>query len=142
MVQVVKLGDRSKAGFQTLHLHEGRNRLDIIRPKGIEKPVHELPPGPKAVLAARATLLRHAGHRALKGMAVQIGRCRDQNVGIDRSIFGHRHDRGDPTILIDPDASIGLPALGGEHSSAGQCLHAVPFVDFPICACLSLLSTL
>ena len=119
MVQVMKLGDRSEAGFEALHLDEGGYRLDIVRFERIEKPVHERTPGPKAVSAARATLFRHAGHGALKGMAVQVRGGWDQNVDIIHSAVRDRTDRGNPTILIDPDASIRLPTIGGKHSPAG-----------------------
>ena len=137
MVQIMELDDRPEAGLQALHLHEGGNGLGIVRRQRLEESVHQLPPRPKAVPAAWATFLGHAGHGALESVAVQIGGSRDQDVDVMWRASSHRLDCGDPARVIDCDASIQLPSIRGKDMSTGQLRHDFKSVDFIICACLS-----
>jgi len=63
------------SGLQHFHLHEGRDRFDIVRIECIQKAKHDLAPGPETVAPALAPTFAHARHRPLKGVAVQVDRC-------------------------------------------------------------------
>ena len=126
MVQIVEFADRGITGFQHFHLNKSANRLDIaLASAGIQKAEHDLTPGPETVARlVGATLFTHAGHRALKRMAVQVDYgCGQQNA-----------DGGGPVT-----AAVSLNRVGMRPSGAvGRPAHfwpshpaAMPFPQKP-----------
>ncbi len=110
MVQIVKLADRGEACFQHFDIREGSDRLDLIGREAIEKPVHHLAPGPKAV-GCRPAALGEPGHPALEGVAVEIGQAGN---GDARHQLGAvaacvRADRADRTVG-DRHSNVASPA--------------------------------
>ena len=73
MVQIMELGHGGIPCLGHFHLHEGGNGLHVIRHQPVQKAVHQLPPGPEAVLP-RAAPFRHSGHCALEGVGMQVDR--------------------------------------------------------------------
>jgi hypothetical protein len=47
VVQIVELDIGRISGLKHFHLHEGRDRLDMVGRQPVEKPEHQLPPGPE-----------------------------------------------------------------------------------------------
>ena len=101
VMQIVELGDRREAGFQHLHIGEGRDRLDVIGREPREEAVHHLAPGPEAV-GGRPAALGEAGHAALERVAVQVGqagaaqRRRRCSAPALAAFAATRHDDGRP----------------------------------------------
>ena len=65
MVQIVKLGNAGITGFEHLDIELRCNCLVVFRRDALQKPVHQLPPGPK-IIAARPGALGETRHGALK----------------------------------------------------------------------------
>ena len=89
VMDIVKLADSGVSGL--LHLHEDlrRDGLHVLWRQLIEKPVHEIPPGPETFPTCRPEL-GHPGHGALEGMAVEVRQGREQR--IDPAIVGLRRN--------------------------------------------------
>lgn len=111
IVQIVELAHPGEAALQHLQKGQGGDRLDLFRPAAIQKTIHQRPPAPEVVvrpgLAFGAARLGQAGHRPLKGVAVQIsqpgqGHAAALVAGVTRDA---RLDPGDPAIRqSDPNA--------------------------------------
>ena len=94
----MELGDAGVAGLEHLDVDERGDRLDVLGGQHVEEAVHQLAPGPEAVLA-RAAPLGHPGHRPLEGVAVQVRHRRQQRAAGEplrrRAAAAPRLDRGD-----------------------------------------------
>ena len=123
MMDVVKLRHRGEAGLQHLHLGEGGDRFELVRPDPFEKPVHEPAPGPEAVARIGPSLLGQAGHGALKGVAVQIRRRgqEDSDAASLRGRFGL--DCGDAAVAGDLHPHAAPPSLARQRLLRPQCFH-------------------
>ena len=100
MVQVVELADGGEARFQHLHVGPGGDRLDVVGRHAREEAVHDLAPGPEAVVL-RPAPLGEARHGALEGMAVHVG---DAGHGDAREPLRSRRGRGAGLDGRDPAA--------------------------------------
>ena len=114
VVDVVELGDRGVAGLQHLDIDQRGDRLDLLGREHVEKAVHQFPPAPEIVVGSGA-VLRHSGHGALEGVAVEIGRRRKQ-YPVDEIVvprIAHRilEDIFNAAIRGDGDADIACPAF-------------------------------
>jgi hypothetical protein len=67
----MKLAHAGESGLEHLGEGERRDRLELLRVHPLDEPVHELAPGPEAVLLG-APPLRQARDRPLKSVAVQV----------------------------------------------------------------------
>jgi len=72
VVQVVEFADAGISGLLHFQKHQRGNRLDLLRRQRSGKTIHQVAPCPEAVFAGHAEF-GHAGHRALKAVAVQVG---------------------------------------------------------------------
>ena len=77
MVQIVELGDGSKAGFQHFHVGVSGNGLQILRRHALDKTVHLRAPAPETIALCMA-LLGATRHGPLECVAVQVGSCGQQ----------------------------------------------------------------
>ena len=82
-VQVMKLGHARVTTANHLDIGLPCNRPQSIRAHRSGKLVHAFAPGPEVVLPRRRALLRTAGQRPLKGMAVCIAKPGNQALGQD-----------------------------------------------------------
>ena len=81
MVEIVELHIGGITCFQHFHLHQRRDRLDMVGRQAVEEAVHQLPPCPEGIGSIAAAHFGQARHGALKGVAVGIGRGRQQYAG-------------------------------------------------------------
>ena len=72
LVQVMKLADAREACLEHLRERERRDRLELLGIDPLDEPIHELAPGPEAVVRGPAAL-REARDGALEGVTVQVG---------------------------------------------------------------------
>src|SRR6185437_11743520 len=112
LMQVVKLTDAGEAGLEHLRERERRDGLELIRIDPLHEAIHELTPGPEAVLSGTAAL-RQPGDGALKRVAVQVGEPGDARrmtlIPITR--LDIRLDGGD-NALVACDADAARPTSG------------------------------
>ena len=113
MVHIVKLGYRGVAGLEHLDVQLPGNDLQLFWADLADQPVHQVAPGPEAVVGV-ASNLGQPCHGALKGMRVQVGHAGDQGPG---EPFGPlrrspRLDTGHVAIAGDLDADMAGPAAG------------------------------
>lgn len=79
MVEIVKLAHPAKSGLQHFHIKLGGNGLHLLWIHGQRKAIHHRAPAPETIIVWPAQF-RQTRHAALKGMAVQIGHCGQQNL--------------------------------------------------------------
>ena len=128
VVQIMKLADAGEAALQHLQEGQGGDGLDLLRPAPVQKAIHQRPPGPEVVVR-RPARLGQARHRALKGVAVQIGHPgqRDAAARVRRLARHAGLHPGDPPAR-QPDPHPFRPAVrqqGGLEPEAA--IHRVRF---------------
>ena len=122
-MQIVELGDGGETRLQHLDVKLRRDRLDLVRLHGQREAVHGLAPGPERILAVAAPL-GEPRHRALEGVAVQVGERR----GAERMplVAGLRRrvglDRADARAL-ECDADAVAPAFRRQRAREMQHGH-------------------
>ena len=94
-----------------------------LRRQPLQEPVHELAPAPEGV-AARPAPLGASRERALKGMAVEVCRRRQENPAGKPSIAGFRlHFRLDAensTVRANSDPYVACPAVAQKRKRRVQ----------------------
>ena len=116
VMHVMKFGHRREAGLQHFGIELPGNRLDILGRQPRREAVHGLPPGPETVGAGRhiwSAAFGQPGHRALEGMAVQVGQA-GQNRTVQpqgRCILCIRGRLRDQASGIHADQHIVVPAI-------------------------------
>lgn len=111
VVQIMKLGSAGIARLKHLHLHEGRDRLDLIGRHLREIAEHEPPPGPEGVARVRPSRLGQPRHRALERMRMQVRRRGQQNCPPFAPGGRPRLDPRDPAIRTDRHSHIARPTI-------------------------------
>ena len=113
VVEIVELAHRGVAGLEHLDGELGGDRLDVVRGQAADEVVHHLAPGPEAVLTQPGAF-GEPGHRALEGVAVQVGHAGNCDAGQDSGPLPGRNS-GDRAMVIDRDPTRREPALAAQH---------------------------
>jgi len=127
VMQIVEFADRREAGFQHLHVGKGRDRLGVVRRQAPKKAIHDLAPGPEAVMRRPAPLAKPR-HAALECVAMQIrqaGDCKAGNMlrAVARGVGRHAGD----CAVCNIHAYVRRPARGqkGVVEEIGFCRHSM-----------------
>ena len=132
MVQIVELAHGRVTGFQHLDIELCCYRADLLGIQARQELVHDVAPGPEAVLAAGPGALGQPGHGPLESVTVQVRHARQHRAGQTHGStrgFHIRLDRRDGSGVIDTDQYIVGPALGQQRCPGEIVSHTVPIPD-------------
>ena len=124
MVDIVELGHRGETGLEHPHLGEGRDRLELVGTEPLEKPVHQRSPGPEAVARIGTPPFGEAGHRALKGVAVQIDGRGEENPDATSPRGRSRLYGGDTSVPANLHPHVAPPSVGGQGVLGQECFRS------------------
>ena len=142
VVQVVELGQRGEAGLEHLQHGEGGDGFDVVWGKFLQEGVHDLAPGPE-IIAGGAASFGEAGHSALEGVAVQVGKAGQRDAGDTLALlWAAAGDKGSDGAVVDVERDVLGPAGGKqggvEEEAAGRhglrC-RDITSVDMPAGSC-------
>ena len=123
LVEVMEFPDMGKARLEHLGVGERSDRFQLIRVHALHELVHELAPGPEAVIG-RTTALCQPGEAALEGVAVHIGKPREADgmplVPVRR--LDADLDRADAAVRRG-DPYAGGPAVRQKRRLKPQAVH-------------------
>lgn len=77
----MEFGNRAISCFEHLHEDQRGDGCDVVRGQLIEELIHQAHPTLEAVVWICAAGFGWARHSPLKGMAVKVERCRQQQFG-------------------------------------------------------------
>ncbi|MNO65284.1 hypothetical protein D3C76_560320 [compost metagenome] len=80
VVHIVEFGNTGVAGLEHLDIELAGDDLDLLRLESANQPVHQLAPGPEAVVGIAGNF-GQASHRTLEGMRVEVGHTRQHRPG-------------------------------------------------------------
>ena len=120
VVQIVELGDGGEARLQHLDIKLRRDRLDLVGLHRQREAIHGLAPGPERVRAVAAPL-GEPGHRALEGVAVQVGeRGQAERVTLVAGLRARRPSR--PRRCAPASVTrTSAPAAGRQRARGVRC---------------------
>jgi hypothetical protein len=123
-MEIMKLRDCRVALLQQLDIELRRDRLDVVGPKSYEKSVHRLAPAPEIVADGPGSL-GEAGHRALKGVTVEVWHAGDGDAAERRGVAREPGvDRGDPSMRIHLNHDVVSESLR-KKCAAGEIANAL-----------------
>ena len=115
MMKIMEFCLRRITRLHHFHLDLSRDDFDVIRRKKLQKPVHDLTPGPEIIDCCRSATLSQPGHGPLETVTVNVAHGWQKNAhgmvaltiiwrNVDHISFG-----------VDTDLGIMQPPSGGQH---------------------------